>query len=39
MDYEADAYEIGRTPFGQLSKFGVTALNASKKYSYSNKSC
>ena len=30
MDYEADAYEIGRTPFGQLSKFGVTALNALK---------
>jgi len=30
MDYEADAYEIGRTPFGQLSKFGIGALNALK---------
>ena len=30
MDYEADAYEIGRTPLGQLSRFGVGIVEALK---------
>jgi hypothetical protein len=30
MDYEADAYEIGRTPLGQLSRFGIGTVNALK---------
>ena len=30
MDYEADAYEIGRTPLGQLSRFGIGIVNALK---------
>jgi hypothetical protein len=30
MDYEADAYNIGRTVPGQLSKFGLAAFNAFK---------
>ena len=30
MDYEADAYNVGRTLPGQLSKFGLAAFNAFK---------
>ena len=30
MDYEADAYNVGRTLPGQLSKFGIAAFNAFK---------
>jgi hypothetical protein len=30
MDYEADAYNIGRTPLGQLSRFGVGIIEALK---------
>ena len=30
FDYEADAYEVGRTLPGQLSKFGLAAFNAFK---------
>ena len=30
MDYEADAYNVGRTVPGQLSKFGLAAFNAFK---------
>ena len=30
MDYEADAYNVGRTIPGQLSKFGVGIFNALK---------
>ena len=30
MDYEADAYSIGRTPLGQLSRFGVGIIEALK---------
>ena len=30
MDYEADAYSIGRTPLGQLSRFGVGMVQALK---------
>ena len=30
MDYEADAYEIGRTPLGQLSKFRVGIVESLK---------
>jgi len=30
MDYEADAYSIGRTPLGQLSRIGVASLDVIK---------
>ena len=30
MDYEADAYSVGRTPLGQLSRFGVGIVEALK---------
>ena len=30
MDYEADAYNVGRTPLGQLSRFGVGIIEALK---------